>query len=288
VAAGVVSGLMMLTRPIATFFPLVLAAWLFWLVVKERRMPVWLPLVPLACASIVVLPWVVRNGHETGRYVVSTASDHNTYLYTAATVLASDEGISIADARDTMMSEARARYASLDSNDEASFWRALATVGRQHIRKRPFTALKVTAIGFVGNFCLPVSLGPLLIHSGAAPGGAAVLQTVIGLAARGRFGPAIALLRRARLEGITPFAGVWLVLAGLFNLILLAGAIAGLCRGRAGGRRWLLLPVLYFTLSTGVVGDARFRAPVEPLIAVFAALALFAPRRLPVRQTADK
>jgi 4-amino-4-deoxy-L-arabinose transferase-like glycosyltransferase len=284
VATGVTSGLLVLTRPIALFFPLVIGGYVLWLKLRDRKLRFWQPLVPLACASIVALPWVVRNGVQTGRYIVSTASDHNTYLYTAATVVAAEKGISLTAARDSLMAEAVARFPGLDSNDEASFWQRLAQVGRDHIRRRPLLAVKVSAAGFLGSFILPISVGPLIIHStgqAEVPGQANAFQRVIGLAARGRLGQALATARDSRLRGLPGFAAVVLSAALVFNLVLLVCALAALFPKRNSGLLWLLLPILYFTLVTGTVGEARFRAPIEPFLAILAATALARPRQKP-------
>ena len=56
---------------------------------------------------------------------------------------------------------------------------------------------------------------------------------------------------------------------------------ASLFLPRTRGLLWLLLPILYFTFLTGTVGDARFRAPIEPLLCLFAAVALTRPPNVP-------
>ena len=294
VAAGACSGLLILTRPIATFFPLLLAVYVLFraprssFFVPRSSSPVprssfilhassfILPLLLLACASIVVAPWVIRNGTKTGRYIISTASEHNIYLYDAATVLASEKGITIPQARDSMMAEARARFGPLDTNDEATMWPKLAAVARPHFFARPALAAKVWLLGFLADFLTPISPGPLLIHAGAAPaeGSPNVLQSSIGLLAKGRVVEAFRSAWQARAGGAPPYVLVVFAAAALFNLILIVFGFIALFLRRTRGLLWLLLPILYFTLLTGTVGDARFRAPIEPLLCLFAALAL--------------
>jgi hypothetical protein len=136
-------------------------------------------------------------------------------------------------------------------------------------------AAKVWLLGFAGNYLIPVSLGPLLIHSGqpSSPDQPNVLQSSVGLLARGRIREAVENVSQGRLAFVPAFALNVLFTAALFNLVLLALGLVGLLR-RSRGLLWLLLPILYFTLLTGPVGEARFRAPIEPLLCLFAAVAL--------------
>jgi 4-amino-4-deoxy-L-arabinose transferase-like glycosyltransferase len=281
IGAGVGTGLMILTRPIATYFPALVALYVLYLKLRDRRVSLWMPLVPLACASIVVMPWVVRNGRATGRYIVSTAAEHNLYLYNAAAIVAADKGVTLVKARDSMFREAQARFASLDSTDEASFWQDLSKVAWQHVAGRPWLALETSAIGFLGSFVLPISVRPLLVHSGAGTNpdygpNPHVAQEAVRLLARGHVASSVRLVWHERLENVPGFVLGALLAASLFQVLLMASAVVGLLVRRSRGLLWLLLPILYFTLTTGPLGDARFRAPVEPLLAVLAAAGLAA------------
>jgi len=233
------------------------------------------------CASIVVAPWVIRNGRKTGRYIISTASEHNIYLYDAATVLAAEKGIAIPQARDLMMAEAQKRFGPIDTTDEATMWRKLATVAWSHFFRKPALAAPVWLFGVAADFLNPISVGPLLIHAGSSPatGSANLLQSSLALLARGRVTQALTTAWRVRVGGAPLFILVVLACAALFNLILIWFGFASLFLRRTRGLFWLLLPILYFTLVTGTVGDARFRAPIEPLLCLFAAVALVRPPR---------
>jgi hypothetical protein len=293
IGAGVCSGLLVLTRPIATFFPLLLA--LYVLVRVHRSSSIVLrssfrlhpssfipPLVLLASVSIVVAPWVIRNGQKTGRYIISTASEHNIYLYDAATVLASEKSITIPQARDSMMAEAQAEFGPIDTTDEAAMWQKLSTVARRHFFQNPARAAPVWLFGVFADFLNPISVGPLLIHSGSspAPGSANLLQSSLALLVRGRVKDAFTTAWRVRVGGAPTFILVVLACAALFNLILIWFGLTSLFLRRTRGLLWLLLPILYFTFVTGTVGDARFRAPIEPLLCLFAAVALIRPPRI--------
>jgi hypothetical protein len=283
---------LILVRPIATFFPLVIAVYVLFLASRQPpdarpsafnlRLSFFLPpLILLAAASVVVAPWVIRNGAKTGRYIISTASEHNIYLYDAATVVAAEKGITIPEARDSMLAEAQARFGPIDTTDEATMWQKLSSVARSNFLRRPGLAAPVWLFGVAADFLNPISVGPLLIHAGSspAPGSANLLQSSLGLLAKGRFADAFRTAWRVRVGGAPLFILVVLAVATLFNLVLIWFGIASLFLRRTRGLLWLLLPILYFTLLTGTVGDARFRAPIEPLLCLFAAVALVRPPR---------
>ena len=304
IGTGVCCGLLILIRPIATFFPFLIALYILWLGtaktgtvprrVGRRRSEGLSPvfqglgscLLFLAAASTVVAPWVIRNGRETGRYIVSTASEHNVYLYDAATVLAAEKGVTVLQARDLMMAEAEARFGPIDTSDEATMWQKLAAVARPHLLQKPVLAAPIWLFGVAADFLNPISVGPLLIHSGAAPapGSKNLLQSSLALLVKGKVIQAFTRAWQVRVGGAPLFILVVLACAALFNLVLIWFGAASLFLHRARSLLWLLLPILYFTFLTGTVGDARFRAPIEPLLCLFAAVALTRPpRRTPVR-----
>jgi hypothetical protein len=293
IGTGVCCGLLILVRPIATFFPFLIALYLLWLAVVPRliahRSSLIAPFALLASASIVIAPWVIRNGTRTGRYIISTASEHNIYLYDAATVLAAEKGITIPQARDSMMAEAQTRFGPIDTNDEATMWQRLAAVARPHFFRRPTLAAPVWLFGVFADFLNPISVGPLLIHSGATPaaGSANLLQSSLALLVKGKVTQAFSTAWRVRVGGAPLFILVVLACAALFNLILIWFGFASLVLRRTRGLFWLLLPILYFTFLTGTVGDARFRAPIEPLLCLFAAVALTRPPRYSVASPQD-
>jgi len=276
VGAGVCAGLLALVRPIAAGFALVLTGHVLVRAFGPRPRPrVSTALVPLAVAGLVVLPWVYRNGRQTGRYIISTASEHNLYLYNAATVLSSEQNIPLAESRDLMLAEAEERFGPLDSSDEPGFWLALSRVALRHLIRRPLRTGMVQIAGMAGCLTSPISINPLLVHSGVSENMEPhVFQQALALAARGRLVSAFRLAWDKRISLAGPFALVVVAAAAVHTLLLLVFGVAAVVGSAGRQYLWLLPTVVYFTILPGPVGDARFRAPIEPLLALLAALGL--------------
>ena len=279
--AGICCGLLILARPIAAFFPLVIAVYLLWLEFRIRNWQLGIRnlVLLLACSTIVLAPWVVRNERVAGRYVISTVFDYNISVYTGALTLAASRLIPLTEARDSMVARAQARFGPLDTNDQASYWAAMGKVGWQQVLARPFLAAKLHAAGSGGGLLMPMSVRPLLVFSGAHPesgttGHTNVAQQTLQFVARGRLGQALALAWKERLTRMPGLALAILTYAILFHVTLLISGVVGLFLRRSRGLLWLLVPILYFVLLTGPVGEARFRVPIEPLLCLFAAVAL--------------
>jgi 4-amino-4-deoxy-L-arabinose transferase-like glycosyltransferase len=291
--AGILCGLLTLTRPIASFFPLLIAASLLWVRPGagrvERRPGGWRArLRPVAlflgAAGLTLLPWLARNALDSGRFFLSTAGERNLALYNAPTVLASTEGISLEEAHSRIEASALAEAGGKEAPDEAHFWRGRARVASRLMLERPIASLKVQLMGFIADFAGPVPIRPLLVHAGTGAGIAGssnrnVMQETMARLSRGRIAEAWRVIWRERLSELPRF-GLWVLGAALlFQVGLMALAVTGFLRTGARPLRWLLLPILYFTLLTGPVGEARFRAPIEPLLAIFAGCAFSARSR---------
>ncbi len=312
IAAGVSCSLLILTRPIAVFLPLLIALYILWLgtsgktgtaplqaetgTVPGNRTGLCEGTVPisgfvrnwqsgvrnsallLACTSVVLAPWVIRNGRVGGSYTLSTAFDYNVSEYSAALTLAAARLMPVDEARESLAAEAQARYGPLDENDQALYWTEMATVGRQQVMARPLLAARIHAAGSIGGLVMPLSIRVLRVFSGQDPLAGAtgyphVAQRTIQLVARGKIGQAIALIWNERVARIPGPALAILTYAILFHITLLVSCVIGLSLRRSRNLLWLLLPILYFVLTTGPVSEARFRVPIEPLLCLFAAVA---------------
>jgi 4-amino-4-deoxy-L-arabinose transferase-like glycosyltransferase len=276
VGFGTAAGLLILIRPIALFFPPVLALLALAPGPRPFRRRLGAAGLALACSVLAVLPWTWRNARVSGRWLVSTAGEHNLFLYNGATALAAADGVSFEAARDSMRLEAERRFGPLDPADEGRFWQALGRVGVETLLRHPLPAVASQLGGFAARLAAPISLQPQLVHAGRTPQRSRAWQDALALVARGNPVAGARLMFNERLARSGPFALVVLVLAGLFQLCLLVLAVIGLARGRRRRLAWLLVPVLYFTLLAGPVGEARFRAPIEPLLCLIAAAAFAA------------
>jgi hypothetical protein len=227
----------------------------------------------------VVAPWVIRNGRVANRYTVSTAFDYNICEYTGALTLAAGRLIPVDKARDSLAAQAEEQFGPLDEDDQGSYWAAMAKVGWRQVLARPLLAAKIHAAGSIGGLLMPLSIRPLRVFSGAdlldgATGTPHIAQRTIQLAARGKAGQALTLIWKERLARMRGLALAILAYAVLFHVTLLGSCVVGLFLRRSRGLLWLLIPIVYFTLLTGPVGEARFRVPIEPLLCLFAAVTL--------------
>jgi len=237
----------------------------------------------LAAAAFVLAPWVIRNARVSGRYFISTAFDYNICEYTGALTMAADRLIPVDAARDSLAGEAEQQSGPLDTNDQARYWAAMARAGWREVMARPLLAAKIHAAGSIGSLVMPVSIRALRVFSGAnlqddaAVGDPHVAQRTIQLVARGRLEQALAVAWKERLSKMPGPALAILTYAILFHATLLVAFVVGLFLKRSRRLLWLLLPILYFLVSTGPVGEARFRVPIEPLLCLFAAVTLVRP-----------
>jgi hypothetical protein len=178
-----------------------------------------------------------------------------------------------------MVARAQAQFGPLDTNDQASYWAAMGKVGWQQALARPLLAAKLHAAGSIGGLLMPLSVRSLLVFSGAHPeygttGATHVAQQTIQLVARGRLGQVLDLIWKERLSRMPGLALGILAYAILFHATLLISGFVALFLRRSRNLLWLLLPILYLVALTGPVGEARFRVPIEPLLCLFAAVAL--------------
>ena len=226
-----------------------------------------------------VAPWVIRNGRVANRYTISTAFDYNICEYAGALTLAAGRLIPVDEARDSLAARAEEQFGPLDEDDQGSYWAAMARVGWQQVLARPLLAAKIHAAGSIGGLLMPVGIRALRVFSGEnllarSTGDPHVAQQTLQLIARARLGQALALVWRERLAEMTAMALAILAYAALFHFTILVAFIVALFLQRSRRLLWLLTPILYFALTTGSVGEARFRVPIEPLLCLFAAVAL--------------
>lgn len=269
--AGLAFGLAALSRPVAVYLPVVIAAVL--LIVLWRRRKVWL-LNMAAFAAVfaaTVIPWCIRNWLAYDTFSLSSSGQYNLLVLHAAVMEASRRSQPYETVKQAMLAEADEQMAGDGINPDranefqkATYWKRLAM---QYIRRRPGTFAKYCGRGVVHSFCN--------------------LST-------GEFSRVLDLPRAEQGSGtfdikaypnLIEAAGAWFsrksaceIVVGFIVLVFLLLSVGCSAFGLAtawSGRTWgLLLPCLavaaYFILIAGPAGLARFRLPAVPFYLPFA------------------
>jgi 4-amino-4-deoxy-L-arabinose transferase-like glycosyltransferase len=236
--AGVLLALALLDRPAFVPFTLPLLASLW-----GRPWRSWAalrePLIALVVAGIVVLPWTIRNAHEFHAFVpISTQSGFligGTYNYTS-----DHDSFEPATYRPANFDPALRLITQDRSLDENEMNRKLSTAGKDYAKDHP---------GYVPRVMWLNGLRLLGIwHGGREVRNSYAFQGIDASYAK-----------------LARFS--WYLLA----LLALAGIGMGALRGIAW---WIwLVPVLLFVSVTAILGDVRYRAPIEPFVIWAAAYA---------------
>jgi 4-amino-4-deoxy-L-arabinose transferase-like glycosyltransferase len=249
--AGTLTGALVLTRPVAVLYFLLLGAWLLWVKGSDpgsRSAAVRGVALFLLIAAAFPLGWAVRNRMRTGVFTVASVAGTNMLLYRAAGALAVLDDYDFKEALEDRQKELQAsadaeieerlHIADAGELDEAVRGRDYGAIGRRIALEHPFGLALVTLRGLMVNLLdsdwdsvmivswVPASLIQLTLDAWAA---ILVLLTALGL-------------------------------AGLWRRDRLLAALLGLTIG-------------YFLLiSAGGESEGRFRVPVMPLMAIAGAL----------------
>jgi 4-amino-4-deoxy-L-arabinose transferase-like glycosyltransferase len=259
-AAGFLLGLATLTRPVAVLLPIVLAPLAF--VRPQGRGAGRRALALVAPWVVVVSIWVVRNAAVTGVPLLSTISSYNLLYYRAAGALATEQAVTIDEARDEL--EPRLRQRLSGQVGPGQLHRLRSELAMQVLREHARGAARSTAEGGLR----------LLAGSGLTALSALVGDPdPEGLSARWKRAAQVMLLS-------------WLAL-------LYAAAVLGV-RSLLSRRAWLeaALP-LSFTIalvlvSAGPEANTRFRVPLVPFLAVLAGAGLGRAKGPPARDAAGR
>ena len=237
--AGLCLGLAILIRPIALYLPLVLLAWSFRSLARNR---LWAGL--LAPVFLLAGGWIARNAAVTGVPLLSTIQGVNLLEYRAAGALAHESAVTLEAARD----ELRARLAPrvLTAANPAEVSRAQTLLAFEVLREHPRGWIMTTADG---AFRLLAGTG----------------QT--------------ALSRISGNDGLGVARGPWPMVTALVLTFAVAapllGALAGVVALWRDGRRpavtLLVGMAAYFVLiPAGPEANTRFRVPAEPFLGLLA------------------
>jgi 4-amino-4-deoxy-L-arabinose transferase-like glycosyltransferase len=244
-ASGVVLGAALLVRPIVELIPLVLVPTLVLAGRSERARSAALAAAFLAGFLIPAGGWALRNYVTTGQPIISTIDGYNMLQYRAVGALANSVTTRQLAQHDVLVELAKRTH---PGDNAAEVSRAELRAGLTILANHPIGAFK------------DWSQGEARLLLGGSRSETATLLT-----------------------GKEDRSQSWLrILVALEEIVTVAtvlGAIVGAGLWLLGGRRprelWLVLlaAVYLIAISGGHEAYSRFRVPVEPLLALFAAIA---------------
>jgi len=263
---GVLTGLAILCRPIAVYFPVVLLLFILWEHRQDFRQWMVSSVIFSFMVLICVFPWIVRNDRVVGVPVVSTITGDSLYFYSANALLAYQQQIGFFESQQVL-------YPALDQalldanlqNIESNRYNMEVHMAREIILKEPVTYLYVhlrdsMKIFLPGTASLRDALGQTdqnldLWDLWQTQGLFSSLKEYF----RQTYGVQLILLPFVILLVITCLLGFW----GIWVLLR--------------NRNWfellfLSVPVFYFILLSGPGSYSRFRIPIMPVLSVLAGI----------------
>ncbi len=252
--AGIAFGLSVLVRPIGLYFiPLPMAVVLIRQGVNRRA--VGLALVMCATFVLTLLPWYIRNYVQYRAVIFTSLANSNLLIYNVGSIEAQRQHISWADAKQQLWEEFAQRLAAM-GNPKLDFAQTSALEGDiaiHHILAHPVDAFVYQSLDMINSFRPGYNMTTLLLHDQVID--ANNLDTV----------------RNASLLEKLIYAFITVYYVALYALI----ALGLLCL--VYQRNWAALVAcglisFWFLYLPGSAGNARFRAPVEGLLALVAAV----------------
>ncbi|NIM94820.1 MAG: hypothetical protein GTO18_14060 [Anaerolineales bacterium] len=259
---GILMGALTLIRPIGLYLFILWALWL--LFVKSKRIDfrnrMKSTVIFLLGALLVVVPWFIRNTVQHDQFTLSSVSDVTIGSYHLALTLVEAEGL--------QWDEAKVQVARMGGGLGAA---------AEVIRSHPVPFMKVQVNGLARTMLgTEAETWLFLISIGGYPD----LSMIVGSLLRGELGlnEALELLssREAQVSVLLVAWGFVYSLA-LFGMVIV-GFIRGIRKSDPKIRAVLvlaLITVLYLLIIPGAAGQARFRVPIEPFLALFAGMAFF-------------
>ncbi len=250
-----------LIRPIAIFAaPVVIIGYLilqrdFW---RGRLLPI--AALFLVSFSIILGPWLWRNGELTGHYSLSSLTGYNLLFYNAAQFKAQSTGQDLQVVQD----EFRSQFAITKPYDLSGFrfgdeYQALA---RGVILAEPFSYAQFHLLKTV-----PVFLGSGLDNYGWVLDRSTPPDiNISSLVTEGEFGQALKALFVDPLVLLERL--IWL------TLILLAGLSVFVNKNKRLIIAGIFLLIAYFAVAVGPVAMPRYRLPISPFIFLLAGLSV--------------
>jgi len=260
---GLLLGLATLCRPVGVFLPLCfLAAWVFQFGWAGWRKTLLASVLLLAGFAAVISPWLVRNARTYGDATLSTIGTYNLLHYSAASVVAQQEGESI----DAASRQLKARVAARTSARprDAAWVQVEKQVALEVLRPNWLRYVRIHLRATLNALMPDTTVLSLL---GWSPGSQGMLERIrqVGVASAAR-----EYLAR------NPNAAAFLGLSAAITIGTLALAAMGLRpllrRAGPGAVVLLLSVVIGLLLTAGPAAVPRFRVPVWPAVCVVAAI----------------
>jgi 4-amino-4-deoxy-L-arabinose transferase-like glycosyltransferase len=272
-------GLAILVRPIAILLPLIPLIFLI-----KRKVGLRPVLTFILLVIILPLLWTCRNAVTFKQFFFTKIHSVNLVLYHAPSIIADVEQTTRERGKQLFFEAVKEKYGLTDYDidyfdDNPSLTNTLAREARGIVREYPLLFLKHHCLGTV-KVLIPLNVGFTAdILGGEGAGGAGfepVFYSFSRLLLRGRIPQAMTLLNTERFRQLKPGMIVLFIFMVLYQAVIYLFVIIGIKKQRIPGvTLFLLLVLAYFILLPGVVGEARFRVPVEPLFAFMAGVGIW-------------
>ena len=263
--SGLLMGLAVLCRPIATYFTLLFIFLILIDQAKDWGERIINSLLYAAATMALIIPWIIWNYASAGIATISTISNYNLLFYNAASLQANQSGLSEGEIRETLKDQVAQLMEQRGLSD--------TIYNRDLIYKE--LALKIIFSDPIRYSCLHLKsdLNNLLP-------GVTDLTEILGITVGGK-GTLAVLNKDGLMAAIRHYFEdkAWLI--GIFAPAIILLVLTYLT-GLAGigilikDRNWfaleiLLLPIIYLLLIPGAPSNQRFRAPAMPYICLLAA-----------------
>lgn len=255
-------------RPVAQFYPLLLLL-LIGLMARANGTRRWLLAgVQLMLVGVLLSGWLWRNQQRYDFAGMSTIQPFDVLYYGGALPLARDAGISWDAAEDSLTAVLHQRIHP-DTVTTGAYAREMQKLGFAVMLDHLPTYIRLHAQGMAATLLDPGRINLARMVYGRQQGGTGLLEVT---ATRGVWQGLLWLVReQPELVLLFSLSLLW---QGLFIAAALLGLLPG-WRRLPGLLFWsLLLTIAYYVFMPGIFGAARFRVPVVPMMAIFAALGI--------------
>jgi|GEM_PF-2905720 len=274
IALGSLLGIVSLIRPVAIYLPILLYPFLFIALLVKQRIPPGRAAMHMvlmtASFALVLFPWMIRNHKAYGNWRLTAQTGEHLVQYLVPFVWQYSRGVPFLEGRERinieLKTEADKAGVDLSNGNPFEVSRFERKLAEKHLASEPLSAvIKAWFYGMTKNLFAPamVDFSNLLLIN------------------RSRFfaTPGATLPERAKnFIRSTGGLGLLLVVSMIVIAVFRILQLGGLYLMVKSGRRWeaclFSLIIAYFLLASGPVGYAKYRLPLEPILAVLAAISM--------------